>query len=56
MAQFLHLVFDAPPGPEAPRLIEVNDDEGRSVDAGEWKERDDGKWELLVAISNGQKP
>jgi hypothetical protein len=50
MTRFLHFLFDRPPGPEAPRLIEVNDDEGKSVEAGQWEERDDGKWELKVSL------
>lgn len=47
MTRFLHFLFDRPPGPERPGLIEVVDDEGKSVNAGEWEERD-GKWALKV--------
>lgn len=42
------IVFDGPPGPEAPRLIDVVDEEGRSVEFGEWIERPDGTWVLRI--------
>ena len=34
----LHIVFDGPPGPEAGRFVEVENDNGNSVCAGEWRE------------------
>ncbi len=46
--QGLRIVFDGPPGPEAGRFVEVEDTEGRSVNAGEWRERADGLWELSL--------
>jgi len=46
--QGLRIVFDGPPGPEAGRFVEVEDTEGRSVNAGEWRERTDGLWELSL--------
>jgi len=44
----LRIVFDGPPGPAAGRFVECEDSEGRSVDAGKWRERGDGLWELVI--------
>lgn len=44
----LHIVFDGPPGPQPGRFVEVETPDGRSVDAGEWHEREDGNWELRL--------
>lgn len=44
----LHIVFDGMPGPEGPRLIEVEDQYGRSVNAGTWRWRPDGYAELVI--------
>lgn len=46
--QGLRIVFDGPPGPEAGRFVEVENAAGRSVHAGEWRERTDGLWELVL--------
>jgi hypothetical protein len=32
----IFIIFDRPPGPEAPRFIEVEDEDGYSVSVGEW--------------------
>jgi hypothetical protein len=45
---FVDIVFDGPPGPQAPRFVEVEDDEGRSIRYGVWVQRDDGTWVLQV--------
>jgi hypothetical protein len=44
----LNLIFDGPPSHDGPRLIEVEDDSGRSVRAGAWVERPDGTWVRLT--------
>jgi hypothetical protein len=44
------VVFDGPPGPEPPRFVEVEDDEGRSIRCGEWLQRSDGHWALRISI------
>jgi hypothetical protein len=41
-------VFDGPPGPDAPRFVEVENDRGRGIRYGEWVERDDGVWVLRI--------
>lgn len=43
----LHILFDGPPSHESGRFVEVNDDTGKSVRAGEWIEKD-GFWELVI--------
>lgn len=44
----LHFVFDAPPNPEGARFIECETPDGKSVSVGDWRERADGLWELVV--------
>lgn len=51
--QGLRIVLDGPPGPEAGRFVEVENAAGRSVNAGEWRERADGLWELVLHASQG---
>lgn len=41
----LCIVFDGPPGPEGGRFVEVESSSGRSIRAGEWKQR--GKFWVL---------
>ncbi len=42
------IVFDGPPSALAPRFVEVEDDQRRSISLGQWVERDDGYWVLRV--------
>lgn len=49
--KFIDIVFDGPPGPIAPRLIEVEDEHGHSIHAGEWVHRDDGYWALRIQVN-----
>lgn len=44
----IHIVFDGPPGPEAGRFVEVEDENGKSFNAGDWRQRADGLWELVI--------
>lgn len=46
--QGLRIVFDGPPAPEGGRFVEVENAAGQSVNAGEWRERTDGLWELVL--------
>ena len=43
----IRVVFDAPPGRDMPTLVTVEDEYGRRVTAGQWRERSDGYWELV---------
>ncbi|MCC6970453.1 MAG: hypothetical protein IT434_09550 [Phycisphaerales bacterium] len=45
---YLDVVFDGPPGHEPGRFVEVEDPDGRSVNAGEWIDRGDGLWALRI--------
>jgi hypothetical protein len=45
----INIIFDGPPGPEGPRFIEVETDDGRSIRVGEWQQRKDGNWGLRIA-------
>lgn len=40
------IVFDGPPSAQSGRFIEVENTHGASVQAGGWKERADGLWQL----------
>jgi len=51
MKPCIHIVFDGPPGPEAGRFVEVETPWGRSISAGEWKQR--GKyWDLILTLDD----
>lgn len=44
----IDFVFDGPPGPEGPRFVEVENEEGKSIRVGRWLERDDGFWVIRI--------
>lgn len=51
----LHFVFRAPPGPgDECVFVELEDEAGHSISAGEWRTRPDGRAELV--ISTGMAP
>jgi len=43
----IRIVFDAPPGRNMPTLVTVEDEYGRNITRGQWRERADGYWELV---------
>jgi hypothetical protein len=45
----LHIVFDGPPSHDGGRFVEVETPDGKSIRAGEWRERSDGLWELRLS-------
>jgi len=47
-AKAINIIFDGPPGPEAGRFVEVETDDGKSINAGDWKQRDDRYWALRI--------
>jgi len=53
--QEIHVVFDSLPGRDMPTLIEVEDENGRGIDAGQWRERPDGYWELVLRAAPGPR-
>lgn len=48
MNEPINIIFDGPPGPEAGRFVEVENDAGASISVGEWVERPDGMWALRI--------
>lgn len=49
MEETIHIIFDGPPGPKANGFVEVENSEGKSINAGEWKKRDGGYWALVIS-------
>jgi hypothetical protein len=48
----IRIIFDGPPGPEPPRFVEVEDEEGNSIHVGEWIETTAGFWALRLPLSS----
>lgn len=46
----LRIVCSGPPGPYSPVFLEIEDENGKSRNVGEWREREDGLWELVVIV------
>jgi hypothetical protein len=44
----INIIFDGPPSHESGRFVEVENDAGESIKAGEWSERPDGLWVLRI--------
>lgn len=44
----INIIFDGPPSHEAGRFVEVEADDGRSINVGEWSERPGGYWALRI--------
>lgn len=44
----INIFFDGPPGPEGGRFIEVETDDFKSIEIGEWIEHRDGNWALRI--------
>jgi len=45
----LHVVCDGPPGPEAGRFVELEDESGKSLSFGRWEQRGDF-WHLVLPV------
>ncbi len=46
--QAINVIFDGPPSHESGRFVEVETDDGKSINAGEWLKRPDGLWALRI--------
>jgi len=46
----IKIIFDGPPSHESGRFVEVENEQGQSIDAGVWLEREDGLWELSIVL------
>lgn len=44
----MNIIFDDGPGPKSGRFVEVEDDNGNSINAGTWSKRPDGLWALQI--------
>ena len=44
----IHVLFDGPPDAQAGRFVEVENDNGESIKAGEWVDRGNGMWALVI--------
>ncbi|MCH8233144.1 MAG: hypothetical protein IIB82_10955, partial [Bacteroidetes bacterium] len=44
----INIIFDGPPNHESGRFVEVETDDGKSINAGKWTERPDGLWALRI--------
>lgn len=54
MTQPINIVFDGPPSHESGRFVEVETDDGKSINVGEWIKRPDGLWALrITALPEG---
>lgn len=47
-SEYVDVVFDHGPGPWPQQLVDVEDDQGRSIRYGEWLQRHDGSWALRI--------
>ncbi len=48
MIEPINIIFDGPPSHESGRFVDVETDDGKSIDVGEWIERRDGLWTLRI--------
>lgn len=48
MKKAINIIFDGPPNHESGRFVEVETDDGESINVGEWIEREDGLWALRI--------
>jgi hypothetical protein len=44
----INIIFDGPPEPVGGRFVEVETDDGQSLNMGEWRQRPDGLWALRI--------
>lgn len=52
MTQAINIVFDGPPEHKAGRFVEVETDDGKSINIGEWIKRSDGFWVLRIKVTD----
>jgi len=44
----INIIFSGPPSHESGRFVEVETDDGKSINAGDWIQREDGLWALRI--------
>lgn len=51
----INIIFDGHPGPEGPRFVEIENDEGKSIRIGDWepdpRPEHEGYWRLRIVNS-----
>jgi hypothetical protein len=48
---YVDVVFDGPPGPDPPTVVELENEQGRSMDFGRWVQRTDGRWAFRLPVA-----
>ena len=48
MDKAINIIFDGPPSHISGRFVEVETDDGKSINIGKWVEREDGLWALRI--------
>jgi len=48
MKKAINIIFDGPPSHESGRFVEVETNDGKSINAGKWVEREYGLWALRI--------
>jgi len=48
MRDYIDIVFAGAPDPTGAEFVEVEDDHGKAISAGEWSKRQDGYWQLRI--------
>lgn len=51
----INIIFDGPPSHGSGRFVEIETDDGESINIGEWVEREDGLWALRIDILPKEK-
>ena len=46
--QAINIIFDGPPSHKSGRLVEVELDNGKPINTGQWIDRGDGYWTLRI--------
>ena len=46
------IIFDGPPSHDAGRFVEVENEAGKSIRVGNWRERDDELWSLDIEVGD----
>lgn len=52
----IYIIFDGPPDHEAPRFVEIENPEGRSIRIGEWepdpRPEYEGQWRIRITFAD----
>jgi hypothetical protein len=48
----IDIVLDGPPAPEMPGFVEVENGRGKSINCGQWLQRQDGYWVLRISAED----